>query len=219
MTGFTGIPVAALDFYDDLEADNSRTWWLAHKAAYDACVRTPLIALVDALAEEFGEAKVYRPHRDVRFSKDKTPYKDHQGAFVATVEGVGFYVQIDASGLMTAAGWRPRGDQILRYREAVAGPNGEGLASLVGQAAAAGFTLDGERLATRPRGMPAGHPREELLRHKSLFVRRSWGAPGWLATAEAATRVRTDWRTLRPLVRWLADHVSGPPEADHPSHR
>lgn len=219
MTGFTGIPVAALDFYDDLEADNSRAWWLAHKRTYDDCVRAPLIALADELAAEFGEAKVYRPHRDVRFSKDKTPYKSHQGAFVATAEGVGFYVQVDAAGLMTAAGWRARGDQIPRYRQAVAGPTGAGLASLTARARKAGFSIDGERLATRPRGMAPGHPREELLKHKTLFARRSWGAPDWLASPETAARVRADWRTLRPLVQWLAEHVSGPPEADGRSPR
>jgi uncharacterized protein (DUF2461 family) len=120
---------------------------------------------------------------------------------------------------LTAGGWRPRGDQVLRYREAVAGPAGVGFASLVQAATKAGFTIDGDRLATRPRGMEPGHPREELLKHKSLFARRSWGAPDWLATPETALRVRADWRTLRPLVRWLADHVSSAADDDGPSPR
>jgi uncharacterized protein (TIGR02453 family) len=209
MTAFTGIPVAALDFYEDLEADNSKAWWLAHKTTYDECVRAPMIALADELAAEFGDAKVYRPHRDVRFSKDKTPYKTHQGAFIPTAEGVGFYVQVSAAGLMTAAGWRARPDQVARYRESVAGPSGVRLAALVRTAEQAGFSITGDRLATRPRGMAPGHPREELLRHKTLFGRRDWGSPDWLATPQTVTRVRDDWRALRPLATWLADHVSG----------
>ncbi|MGZ4617118.1 MAG: DUF2461 domain-containing protein [Actinomycetes bacterium] len=208
MTAFTGIPVAALDFYDDLESDNSKAWWDAHKTTYDESVRAPMIALADELAAEFGEAKIYRPHRDVRFSKDKTPYKTHQGAFVTAAEGVGFYVQVDAAGLMTAAGWRPRDQPVPQYREAVAGPAGAELERLVAAATAAGFVIDGDRLATRPRGVAPGHPREELLRHKTLFARRSWGDPDWLSTPETVTRVRADWRVLRPLVQWFADHVA-----------
>jgi uncharacterized protein (TIGR02453 family) len=210
MTGFAGIPLAALDFYEDLESDNSRGWWTAHRATYDGCVRAPMAALADALEEEFGPAVLFRPHRDVRFSKDKSPYKTHQGAFVATRDGVGYYVQVSAAGLLTAAGWHPRGEQILRFREAVDSPAGADLDGLVQALAADGFRLDGDLLATRPRGMPAGHPREHLLRHKSLSMGRDWGAPPWLATPQAADRVRADWRRLRPLVGWFDEHLGDP---------
>jgi uncharacterized protein (TIGR02453 family) len=212
MTGFTGIPIAALDFYDDLEADNSKAWWTAHRATYDECVRAPMVALTDALAPEFGTARIYRPNRDVRFSGDKTPYKTHQGAFVSVADGVGYYVQVGAAGLLTGAGWRPQGQQILRYREAVAGPPGAELEALTVAAERDGFVVDGDRLATRPRGMTPGHPREHLLRHKTLFARRDLGAPDWLPTPETAERVRADWLRLQPLVQWLAGHV-GPGEA------
>ena len=81
---FTGFPVAALDFYDDLEVDNTKSFWEKHK---DGLRRgrqgADDRALCLALAPEFGDAKVFRPYRDVRFAKDKTPYKTHQGAFVA----------------------------------------------------------------------------------------------------------------------------------------
>ena len=212
MTGFTGVPLAALDFYDELEADNSRTWWAAHKSTYDDAVRGPLMALLDELAPEFGEAAVFRPHRDVRFSKDKSPYKTHQGGFVTVCDGVGFYVQVSAAGLLTSAGWHPRGEQVLRFRESVASPSGIELEALVRATRAAGFSVEGDRLATRPRGMAPGHPREDLLRHKSLTAGRRWGAPDWLPTPETADRVREDWRALRPLVEWLGRHV-GPGEA------
>jgi uncharacterized protein (DUF2461 family) len=73
MSDFTGFPEAALDFYDDLEMDNTRSYWEAHKATYLEAVKGPMVALTDALAPEFGTAKVFRPFRDVRFAKDKTP--------------------------------------------------------------------------------------------------------------------------------------------------
>ena len=80
MSGFRGFPVEALDFYDDLEMDNTKSFWTAHKDVYDTAVKAPMTALVAALEPEFGRAKVFRPYRDVRFAKDKTPFKTHQGA-------------------------------------------------------------------------------------------------------------------------------------------
>jgi uncharacterized protein (DUF2461 family) len=72
-TAFTGFPVAALDFYDDLELDNTKSFWAAHKEVYESAVRAPMTALVTALEDEFGKAKVFRPYRDVRFAKDESP--------------------------------------------------------------------------------------------------------------------------------------------------
>jgi uncharacterized protein (TIGR02453 family) len=207
VTRFEGVPLAALDFYEDLEADNSKAWWAAHRTTYDECVRAPMAALAAELEGEFGPALLFRPHRDVRFSKDKSPYKTHQGAFVAAREGVGYYVQVSAAGLLTAAGWHPRGEQILTFREAVDSPAGSELDRLVAALTAEGFDLDGDRLATRPRGMPPGHPREHLLRHKSLTMGRDHGAPDWLPTPRTAERVRADWRRLRPLVEWFDQHL------------
>ena len=79
---FTGFPDAALDFYDDLELDNTKSFWEAHKHVYDTAVREPMLALTATLADEFGAAKVFRPYRDVRFANDKTHFKNHQGAIV-----------------------------------------------------------------------------------------------------------------------------------------
>ena len=65
MVAFSGFPVAALDFYDDLETDNTRSFWTAHKETYEQAVREPMAALVAALEPEFGPAKLFRPYRDV----------------------------------------------------------------------------------------------------------------------------------------------------------
>ncbi len=69
---FNGIPVAALDFYEDLETDNSKAFWTAHKQVYDEMVKAPLEALSAALAPEFGTPKFFRPYRDIRFAKVKS---------------------------------------------------------------------------------------------------------------------------------------------------
>src|SRR5262249_56579049 len=96
---FSGWPEEALDFYEGLAADNSKTYWTAHKHVYETAVLRPMTELVEELAPEFGEAKIFRPYRDVRFSKDKTPYKTHIGALV----GRG-YVQFSLQGLAAGNG-------------------------------------------------------------------------------------------------------------------
>lgn len=206
---FAGIPAEAFDFYDALAADNSKAFWEAHKGEYVAHVREPLQALVDGLAAEFGPAHLYRPYRDVRFSKDKTPYKDHQGAFVETQDAVGYYVQVSGSGLMVAAGWyAPQGPQVHRYRAAVDSPAGALLEQAVGTLQRkAGYSVEGEVMKTRPQGVSPDHPRLELLRHRSMVAMRRWDPEPWMGTKAAQTKVRDTWRAMRPLVDWLSQHV------------
>src|SRR3954462_8755354 len=167
---FDGFPVAALDFYDDLKVDNTKAFWEKHKAVYDEAVKAPMTALCAALEPEFGTAKIFRPYRDVRFAKDKTPYKAHQGAFVRVGEATGWYVEVSPRGVRTGAGfYEASSARLAAFRVAVAhdrfGPELERhLARLEKQ----GFEIGGDRLKTTPRGYAADHPRIELLRHRSL---------------------------------------------------
>ena len=201
---FTGIPFAALDFYEDLEADNSKVWWNAHKEVYEQEVKAPMKALVAELEPEFGEAKLFRPYRDVRFSKDKTPYKAHQGAFIARGPSLGYYVQIDPAGLFVAGGfYGASAEGVARFREAVDNQvRGTELEGIVAVMEKAGFALGGDQLKTKPRGYDADHPRITLLRHKTLTVSKHFGSPGWLETPKAAVQVRDSWRKMTPLVEW-----------------
>ena len=79
---FRGWPAEALEFYERLEADNSKTYWTAHKDVYETVVLSPMKAILAELAPEFGDGKVFRLIRDVRFSTDKSPYKTHIGATI-----------------------------------------------------------------------------------------------------------------------------------------
>jgi uncharacterized protein (TIGR02453 family) len=208
---FEGFPDEGLVFYEGLEADNTKTYWTRHKAAYEQHVRAPLLALLEELAPEFGQAKVFRPYRDVRFSNDKTPYKTHQGA-VVNPDGRGagaWYVQISADGLMVAGGsWRLESDQVDRYRRAVADDvQGARLQAEVERLEKAGFRIGGERLSRVPSGYAADHPRVDLLRHKSLNAGRQWEPGDWLHERRALVEVRTAWREFEELNRWLADNV------------
>src|SRR4051794_30489889 len=91
LVGFSGFPAAAATFYEGLAADNSRAYWQAHKDVYAAAVRGPMEDLAEEL-HAFGPFHVFRPNRDVRFSKDKTPYKDHVAAYGEREGGSGYYV-------------------------------------------------------------------------------------------------------------------------------
>jgi uncharacterized protein (TIGR02453 family) len=202
---FSGWPEEALDFYDGLAADNSKTYWTAHRAVYDELVLGPMAELVDELGPEFGDTKIFRPYRDVRFSKDKTPYKTHIGAMV----GSG-YVQLSAHGLAAGDGmYGMAPDQLDRYRQAVASDlTGPELERVIATIEKTGIGVSGrDTLKSAPRGYPADHPRIGLLRHKGLVAWQEWPAGAWLGTAEAKDRVVTFLRTTGPLSDWLADRV------------
>jgi uncharacterized protein (TIGR02453 family) len=205
---FAGFGEDAVEFYDGLRADNSRAYWSDRRHVYERDVRAPMLALLAALEPEFGAGKVFRPHRDVRFSHDKSPYKTHCGGYAAP-----FYVEVSAEGLMAAAGYyRMAPDQVARFRAAVDDERrGTDLARRLADLQAAGLAIDGERLRTRPRGVDPGHPRLDLLRHKSLYAWRRWPPDDALHEPVALERVAATWRRLRPLAQWLADHV-GPAE-------
>jgi uncharacterized protein (TIGR02453 family) len=210
MTAFAGIPDDAFRFYADLEENNNRDWWLEHKPVYDAAVKEPLTALLDELEPRFGPAKLFRPNRDVRFSPDKSPYKTAQGAFAALAEGVGFYVQLSADGLLVGGGCHTSTPaQLARFRAAVDDPDsGEALRGIVRNVEAAGFAVEGESLKTVPRGFDKDHPRAELLKHKSLTAGVNVGRPDWLAGPGAVEEVARRWEDLRPLVEWVGRYAA-----------
>lgn len=210
MTTFEGIPTAAFRFYAELEENNNREWWLEHKTTYDAEVKQPLVSLLSELEPEFGPAKIFRPNRDVRFSPDKSPYKTAQGAFAAGQEGVGFYLQISADGLLIGGGYHSHTPaQLARFRAAVDAPeSGLELQKIVDAVAAAGFAIEGERLKTVPRGFDKDHPRAELLKHKSLSAGVEVGQPEWVSTSAARQEIAARWEVLRPLVEWVGEHAA-----------
>ena len=206
---FAGFPEAALDFYEGLVADNSKAYWTDHKSVYDAAVRTPMQALLDELGPEFGEAKLFRPYRDVRFSKDKTPYKTAAAAAIGDDVQGGLYLQLSAEGLMVAGGAHGLAtDQARRLRAAIADDRpGRALVAVLDRLQEAGFSVEGERLKRLPKEFDADHPRAHLLTLKTLFAVQQHQPAEWLHTAEARDVVAGAWRQLVPLNDWLRQHV------------
>ena len=211
-TRFRGFPADTFGFYADLEMDNSKAFWADNKHRYESSVVGPLGDLLEGLEPEFGTGRMFRPYRDVRFSADKSPYKEHQGCYVEVGPACGYYVQVSCGGLMVGAGWyASTGEQVARYRAAI--DSGLTVAALRKEVAAltrAGMEVGGDQVKTRPRGVPADHRDLDLLRHRTVVVSATfpYDEP-WLSTRTAMTKVRSAWRKSRPLVEWLADNVTG----------
>lgn len=208
-TGFRGWPPEALEFYRALEAHNSRAWWEAHQDEYRELVLGPMRALCREFEAAYGPFHIFRPQRDVRFSRDKSPYKTHLGAVAEGDRGEQYYVQLSADGLFAASGYhRMANDQLARFRAAVADDrSGSRLVEAVAEVVRRGYELGGSELATAPRGYPRDHPRVDLLRHKGLTVGRAFEPAPWLGTRSALKRITAVWEAAAPVNRWLGRHV------------
>ena len=211
---FSGFGEHAVDFFDGLEADNSKPYWEDNKPVYEADVRAPMEALLAALEKEFageaGSAKVFRPYRDVRFARDKTPYKTGCGGVIEQGRGAGaYYVEVSSKGLRAGGGcFHLEPDQLARFRVAAADEiRGERLGAILATLTKRGWEIRGDRLKSRPRDYPADHPRIDLLRYRSLYVVRVWEPDDVLHERACLDRVRKAFRELRPLNEWAADHV------------
>jgi uncharacterized protein (TIGR02453 family) len=206
---FTGFPLEAVAFYEGLQADNSRPYWQANKAVYERAVRGPMLALLEELSE-YGPFQVFRPYKDVRFSKDKTPYKENIGAYGESEGGAGFYVAFSATGMFAGSGYYGMAnDQLERFRAAVdAESTGTELARLVAAVEKAGLRPGAmSELKTAPRGVAKDHPRIELLRRKGLMAGREWPLAKWMHTKAAVGKVRDTWTAANDVNAWLDLHV------------
>jgi uncharacterized protein (TIGR02453 family) len=210
----TGFGEHAVDFFDGLEADNSKPYWEDNKHIYAGDIRAPMEALLAELDKEFAtehsSPKVFRPYRDVRFAKDKRPYKTNCGAVIEQGRGAGaYYVEVSPAGLRVGGGcFHLEADQLARYRAAVADEiRGGALASVLDRLRRRGWSIKGDQLKTRPRDYPADHPRLDLLRYRSVYAVRVWEPDDTLHERTCLDRVRTAWRQVRPFNEWARDHV------------
>ena len=199
--GFSGFPVAAIEFYEQLGADNSRTFWNENKATFEGAVKGPMIELCEELAE-YGPFRLFRPHNDLRFAKGRPPYKTQQGAYAESEGGTGYYLQISATGLMCGAGYYAMAkDQLERFRDG-SRPRAHRCRDrrhlCRGHASGERGRRD-RRAEVGTAGVREDHPRVDLLRRKGLMTFKDFGAPAWIHTKQAVTKVRDRWRTASDL--------------------
>jgi uncharacterized protein (TIGR02453 family) len=204
---FTGFPNEAVEFLAKLEANNNREWFKANKKVYDEAVHEPMELLLVALDERYGSgnSKVFRIYRDVRFSKDKTPYKTFQAAHFAAG-----YLSLSPEGLYMGTGaYMMDGPMLNRYRAAVA-DDGTG-AAFVKLAAALrkkGYVIEGhgDALKTVPRGYDKDHRRAELLKEKSVLVGKTFASSD-LRTPKLVDKIAKVVTDVAPLTQWLTVNV------------
>ena len=220
---FEGFADRDARFFKALAKHQDRDWFAAHRDEYDEGWLAPMKALLAAVRaklapkygrEEIAEPKVFRIHRDVRFSKDKSPYKTHIGGYLGVEGGnagpsgaAALYVHVGADEVFVGAGqYMMDGDQLKRFRAAVDDPKrGAELAKLLAALTRSGFSVESYEETQRvPRGFDPDHPRADLLRRKGLFV----GFPDLdrtlLTSPKLVDWIATQARKPIPLVEWLA---------------
>ncbi len=199
---FAGLPAEGLEFFAKLEGDNTKAFWQEHKPVYEASVRAPMEALLD----ELGGGKLYRPYRDIRFSKDKTPYK----TFAAASLERGGYVSLSADGLYVGHGrYEMEKDALERFRAAVADDRtGSAFEKIVAKLERAGYELGGDQLKSAPRGYANDHRRIRLLRYKGIYAGRLLPAERAMHTRALLTTVNKVFTDLKPFVAWLETHAA-----------
>ena len=205
---FAGFSTEAISFYEGLVADNSKVYWQAHKATFDAHVKGAMVALLEEL-DEFGPFNIFRPYNDVRFAKGRPPYKEAIGAVGEREGGAIFYVQFSAAGLTIGSGYYAMAtDQLERFRAAVDDDSRGAEIAAISAALAKKYTLGAiSELKTAPRGYPKDHPRIELLRRKGLTAFMSWTPQSWMHTKAVVKKVRDGWNGANALNDWLDAHV------------
>lgn len=215
---FTGFSRDAIQFLVELAEHNDRAWFQPRKADYERLLKRPLEALCVALADRFAERGIplhadpvrspFRIYRDVRFSKDKSPYKTHVSAAFrwtgerGTADPGGYFHLGPGEAFVGGGVWHPERAWVAAWREAV--DRGEGLEALDDPAFRATFgEVGGERLARVPPGFPKDHPRAELLRHKDVTFGRRLSDEEVLSP-ELPDVVARDLAVAVPVMRLLA---------------
>lgn len=217
---FEGFPRVGLTFLRQLKKNNRREWFERHRGDYEATVKLPMQSLIAALQPHFNafapevevnpKRSMFRIHRDVRFSKDKSPYKTHVAAhFVLRgkpkgVEGLGYYLHIEPSEIFLGAGiYMPDGEQLKAIRKALAEHSDEFLGIIGNPALNRAFgRLEGDQLRRVPAGYESDHPMSEWLRLKQFFVGKSLTAKKCHSPRFVAEVAKT-FEIATPLVRFL----------------
>ncbi|HUQ79938.1 MAG TPA: DUF2461 domain-containing protein [Gemmatimonadaceae bacterium] len=223
---------AALRFLRGLAKNNNKEWFEAHRDEYESEVREPMRDLIGemnakltAVAPEIGgdpKRSVFRINRDIRFSKDKSPYKTHAACWFhhkraesrvgSEAEGgsAGFYFHLEPGKSMVGAGlWMPPRPQLNKLRDAIA-KDPAGFAKMAKGLEKRFDGLSDEAMLTRmPRGFAEDHPAAKWLRYQSFTSGRMLKDAD-VTSSNLPTLLARDFAGLVPLVRWLNSALGYP---------
>jgi uncharacterized protein (TIGR02453 family) len=232
-SSFRGFPSDTIPFFMQLSQNNNRAWFDTHRPLYEKAVLDPSKALVEALgrrletiapaihADPRVNQSLFRINRDVRFSKDKSPYKTYFALLFWEGQGPklecsSFYFHVEPPNMLLGAGIYIFPDHILQaYRQAVIDPEqGTALASAVQAVQEAGFGIDGKRYKRVPRDYPADHERAELLLYNGLTAGHTSVIPEVFYTPELVDYCFENFRALLPVHHWLVRLTAGMSEVE-----
>ena len=224
MADFEGFPKQTLTFLRGISKNNSKAWFDEHRDDYDNYLIAPAKTFVSAVGDELRKlapgvqaeprvnGSIFRINRDTRFSKDKTPYKDHldlwfwEGARKEAVSG--FFWRLTATQLLTGVGAHCfEKEKLAQYRQALVGK--ETSAELLKVAAGvekAGYELEGTHYKRSPKGFEVENERlQQLLLHDGLHTGKAESHPAALHSAQIVAHCIDNWKKVAPLHRWLVD--------------
>ena len=213
--GFAGFSQGAVLFLQNLKANNTRAWFNANKQIYESEIKKPAEDFVSTIAgglhDLTGKAhgsKVFRIHRDVRFSKDKTPYNAHLHIGFTPKGGLqaspSWFFGLDTEKLTLGTGvFAFEKPTLERYRERVAGPEGATLAAILSRSENDGCRLSEPDLARVPPGYAKDHPQAALLKRKGLAVWIDLGGPEQATRDDLAEHCLTAFARMKPVFDWL----------------
>ncbi len=226
---FQGFPKECLRFFEQLRNNNNKTWFDLHKADYENHVLNPARAFVSEMGLRLLEiaptiharpqvnGSIFRIYRDTRFSRDKTPYKDHLGIFFwegpgGKTDSPGFYFHVEPGKLLLGAGLYRFGKSHLEaYRRAVADPKkGPALEKALKTVEKKGYEIGGRHYKRVPRGFEPDHPRADLLRHNGVHAGLDLDIPKAFFGPELTDLVYGHYKKLAEMHRWLLDLVTAP---------
>jgi uncharacterized protein (TIGR02453 family) len=227
MAEFSGFPRSGFKFFSDLKQNNDRDWFTANKSVYVESVVEPAQSFIESLGKKLseifpyvqydtatnGSGSMFRIYRDVRFSKDKSPYKTHLGivfwfdAGRKKTESPGYYFGMSDGPPQIHGGHYQFGkDHLKAYREYVLDVDrGSELREILGKLEKAGYEVGGSNYKQVPRGYPKDHPNADLFLHDGVMV-SSKKIP--LRVAQSAQLVETCFQhclDMAPLLFWLRE--------------
>ncbi len=227
MTDFAGFGPKTKRFLRELGRNNHKAWFDAHRGDYEAHYLEPAKAFVEAAGPKLEKVapdlvweprvngSIFRVNRDIRFSKDKTPYKDHidlwfwEGQRKTAVSG--FFLRITSTSVHLGAGSHGFSKEALAsYRKALLDEKAaKSLASLARRLTRAGYAIGGKTYKKVPRGFAGSAPAQELALHSAFWVAAQRRSPPELGNAKFVTYCMREWKKLAPVHRWLIEHVRG----------
>ncbi|HEX9646772.1 MAG TPA: DUF2461 domain-containing protein [Alphaproteobacteria bacterium] len=226
---FAGFPADFFAFFEELAANNSRAWFADNKQRYQTEVVDAMVRFIVAMGPLLRKVSphfvadprpnggsMFRIHRDVRFSKDKRPYKEHAAchfrhAAARDAHAPGFYVHLAPDEIMFGGGiWIPPGDALDDIRAAIDRDRAGWTRVVTDKRLVETFGgVTGEGLKRPPRGYNEGHPHIDDLKRKTFFVIRESG-PKAARSPDFVGEVAAAFRDATPLMRFIAGALGQP---------